>query len=107
MRFLRTFARLKPGVSIAQARAQLQPLFQTTLQTEVPPPLRPEVHLAVRSLRDRQVSDVRLASWLLFGAVLALLLIACANAANLLLARSAAREREGLCAPPSAPVAAD
>ncbi len=93
-RFLRTFARLKPGVSLAQARQQLQPLFQTTLQTEVPPPLRPEVHLAVRSLRDRQVSDVRLASWLLFGAVLALLLIACANTANLLLARSAARQRE-------------
>jgi len=94
MQFLRTFARLKPGVSLAQARQQIRPLFQTTLQTEVPPPLRPEVHLAVRSLRDRQVADVRLASWLLFAAVLALLLIACANAANLLLARSAAHQRE-------------
>lgn len=93
-RFLRTFARLKPGISVAEARQQLQPLFRTTLNTEVPPPLRPEVHLMVRSLRDRQVSDVRLASWLLFGAVLALLLIACANAANLLLARLLARQRE-------------
>ncbi len=94
MRFLRAFGRLKNGVSIQQSRQQLQPLFQTTLQTEVPPPLRKEVHLTVRSLRDRQFSNVRLASWLLFGAVLALLLIACANVANLLLARSAARQRE-------------
>ncbi len=54
-RFLRAFARLKDGVTIPQARQQLQPFFQSMLRTDVPPPLRKEVHLMVRSLRDRQV----------------------------------------------------
>jgi putative ABC transport system permease protein len=93
-RFLRTFARLRAGISTRQAREGLQPFLQDTLRNDVPPSLRREVHLVVRSLRERQVSNVRLASWLLFGAVLALLLIACANVANLLLARAAVKERE-------------
>ncbi len=92
-RFLRTFARLRDGVSLQQAREELQPFFRAT-QATVPTSLRKEVHLMVRSLRDRQFYDVRLASWMLFGAVVALLLIACANVANLLLARAAGRQRE-------------
>jgi predicted permease len=92
-RVLWSIARLKPGVTPAQAAAALQPLFQESLQF-VPGPFRKEVKLRVRSLRDRQIHDARLASWILLGAVLAVLLIACANVANLLLARAATRHRE-------------
>jgi putative ABC transport system permease protein len=90
---LRTFARLKPKVTTAQARSALEPLFQGSLQY-VPAPFRNEVGLSVRSLRDYQTRDVRLRSWMLFGAVLAVLLAACANVASLLLARAANRQRE-------------
>ncbi|HXM43731.1 MAG TPA: ABC transporter permease [Bryobacteraceae bacterium] len=88
-----SIARLKSGVTPAQAAAALQPLFQESLQY-VPGPFRKEVSLRVRALRDRQIHDARLASWILLGAVLAVLLIACANVANLLLARAATRQRE-------------
>jgi len=92
--FLRTFARLKDGATAETARQQLLPLFSDSVQRYVPPPLRREVGLVVRSLRDRQIHDVKLASWLLFGAVLALVALACANVANLMLARAAARRKE-------------
>jgi putative ABC transport system permease protein len=91
---LRTFARLKAGVSIEQAREGLRPLFEDSLRKYVPAQLRSEVLLVVRSLRDRRIHEVKLASWMLLGAVLALLLLACANVANLLLARAAARRTE-------------
>lgn len=92
-RVLFAFARLKPGMTLEQASAALQPLFQQALN-QAPPPFRKEIHLRVRSLRDRQVHDTRLAAWIMLAAVIAVLLIACANVASLLLARAAARERE-------------
>ena len=92
-RTLRAFARLKPGISSDQAAAQVQPYFDRLLET-VPLRFRKEVKLRVRGVRDRQTAAVRPASLALLGSVLAVLLIACANIANLLLARAAARERE-------------
>jgi predicted permease len=89
----RVFARLKPGVSVEQARAELEPLFEQT-QKWIPAEIRSNFRLKVRSLRDRQMQDVRLTAWVLLGTVLAVLLIACANVASLLMARGAARQRE-------------
>ena len=90
---LRAFARLKPGTTIQQAAAAMEPLFQQSLNY-VPPQFRHEVSFRVRSLRDRQIQDARVASWVLVGAVLAVLLVACTNVANLLLARATSRVRE-------------
>jgi predicted permease len=87
------FARLKPGVSIAEAKAEMEPLFLRTQQW-IPAELRKDFHLQVQSIRDRQMADFYRAAWVMLGAVLAVLLIACANVASLFSARGAARERE-------------
>jgi putative ABC transport system permease protein len=90
---LRVFARLKPGVSIAQAYAQMLPLVDSE-RSQFPASMFKELRLSVRSLRDRETQDVRPVAWILFGFVLAVLLIACANVASLMMARGAARQRE-------------
>jgi putative ABC transport system permease protein len=90
---LRAFARLKPGVTIEQSLAALQPLFEKSLP-QYGPEFRDGLRLSVRSLRDRQVADSKAASWVLLGSVLAVLLVACTNVANLLLARAIGRQRE-------------
>ncbi len=82
-RALRAFARLRPGITVAAASAGLAPWFARSMTT-VPPQFRKEVSLRLRPVRDRQLGDARLASWALLGAVLSVLLIACANLANLL-----------------------
>jgi putative ABC transport system permease protein len=92
-RLVRTFARLKTGVSVKQATAMLQPLFDAS-QNFVPAQFRKEVFLHVRSLRDRQVGDAKAASWILLCAVFAVLLVACTNVANLILAQATGRRHE-------------
>ena len=87
------FARLKPGVSVQEAEAEMQPLFKHT-QLWIPAQIRNDFRLQVRSIRDRQMQDAYTAAWIMLGAVFAVLLIACANVASLFSARGAARERE-------------
>lgn len=92
-RVLRVIGRLKEGITLKTARAELAPFFNGTL-AYVPPRFRKEVQFRVRSVRDRQMGWARVEAWTLLGAVLAVMLISCANVANLLLARAAGREKE-------------
>lgn len=89
----RVFARLKPGVTVAQAFEQMQPLFLGDLNW-FPPGAKNEIRLSIRTLRDKESQDARPVAWVLFGFVLAMLLIACANVAGLMIARGASRHRE-------------
>ena len=90
---VRVYGRMKPGLSIAAATAQLQPLFHGFVES-APPPFRKVLRLQVHSIRDLQVHDSRLSAWLLLFSALAVLLIACANVANLIFAHSTGRRHE-------------
>jgi putative ABC transport system permease protein len=91
-RFMSVVARLKPGVSIEQARAEMTTIA-AGLQTDFPQ-FDTGWTSKVVPLRDELAGEVKPALLVLAGAVTFVLLIACANVANLLLARGARRQQE-------------
>ena len=103
LRSLHALARLKPGVTPAEARADLERMLPIWLDAW---PLMPGSQLTreaiaswritpvVRPLKDDIVGDVASALWVLMGAIGAVLLVACANIANLMLVRADARRQE-------------
>jgi len=91
--FLRVIARLKPGVSFDQAQSELDRL-SADLRARFPIKQTANSNFRIEPMHADLVSDVRPQLVALMGAVVFVLLIACANVANLLLVRASARERE-------------
>ncbi|PYT77769.1 MAG: ABC transporter permease [Acidobacteria bacterium] len=90
---LQSVARLKDGVSVGQARAEMNSIAAKLTQ-EFPSDYAPGFFVKVTPLHESWYGQVQSALWMLLGATALVLLIACANVASLLLARSSGKERE-------------
>ena len=91
--FMRLVGKLKPGVSLVAANQDVERIA-ADLNERFPIMKTADTHWRVEPMHEDLVKDVRPAIFALMGAVTFVLLIACANVANLLLVRAAARERE-------------
>jgi putative ABC transport system permease protein len=95
--FLYLVGRLKPGVTLAQARADLETQLASWASLAPPKGHAPNTtthRYRIDPLKDDMVGEVKQAVWVLQGAVAFVLLIACANLVNLLLARAEGRQKE-------------
>jgi predicted permease len=88
-------ARLKPGVTLAQANADVARILHIWFENSgVNPAVRARWAPSLRPLKQDVVGDVGRTLWVLMGTIAIVLLMACANVANLLLVRAAARRQE-------------
>ncbi len=92
--YLSVVARMKPGVGIQQAQAEMDSIASDVRRQFLTDTEESSWGLLLTPLDEFVVGKIRTALWILLGAVLFVLLIACANVANLTLARSAVRQKE-------------